>query len=112
MKCSPEKPFEIYSNHRHDRESYVTFHDVIPYHPKARVMYKDFRYYKSKSVDTQNLPYDATSILHYTSFQGSVDGTPTFTSNVSTNLKNSHDLLSNNVVCLNSYRIADGQMLI
>ena len=83
MKCSLEHNFVIYSNQRPDRDNYVTFHDVIPFNRNARVMYKNFRSYKSTSVDTQNLPYDGTSILHYTSFQGSVDGTPTFTSNVS-----------------------------
>ena len=82
-----EHNFVIYSNQRPDRDNYVTFHDVIPYHPKPRKMYKDFSSHRSKLVDTQNLPYDATSILHYTSFQGSIDCNPTckptFTSNVS-----------------------------
>ena len=90
MKYSLENNFVIYSNQRPDRDNYVTFHDVIPYHPNPRKMYKDFRPVKSKLVDTQNLPYDATSILHYTSTQGSVDCNPTciptFTSNVSTQI--------------------------
>ena len=87
MKCSLEHNFVIYSNQRPDRNNYVTFHDVIRFDPNRRKMYQDFRSYTSKMVDTQNLPYDATSILHYTSLQGSVDCNPTckptFTSNVS-----------------------------
>ena len=88
MKCSLEHNFVIYSNQRPDRNNYVTFHDVIRFDLNHQKMYKDFASFKSnRGVETQNLPYDATSILHYTSLQGSIDCfptcTPTFTSNVS-----------------------------
>ena len=91
MKYSLENNFVIYSNQRPDRDNYVKFNpNVIPFDPNRGKMFKDFRTVKSKLVDTQNLPYDATSILHYTSTQGSVDCNPTciptFTSNVSTQI--------------------------
>ena len=83
----------LHEHQRPDRDNYVTFHvGNIAYHPNPKKMLKNYakfnRFFNGQQrYDNMTLPYDATSVMHYTYLQGSInidqgELQPTFTSKV------------------------------